>query len=691
MKVLLLAPYKALKEKSGDFERALEAIEARMTEEPKVPNESSGIDVVVGGGTPENHAEWVDALLAWRTHPHTSLVPCCIVADAGFFAKCCLWPHLSSDLVEPELTPSHACDWLASVAAWQHNRMEFSRAGSLRERSPLEIAASLALRKATGRLSIFDDDGEEGFLLTSDGRLSGASVKNLRGAEAFFDFLSWNRGSCHWEERDPGAPHFKPISLYDLTSSGLKLIREGNLLFHFISDIERPIARTDSESALDDGAIPFFAEQRAIYGLIDGRTSPLGLMAASPLSRPRTMGILAKWFSLGDIRAPDEAKRERAQTVPLRAEAAPAPDAKQYRVLIVDDSMLMCNALKRIFSSDARFEVVGCAHDGIEALELIQQSNPDVITLDMQMPRMDGLTTLKHIMVRGPKPVVVLSAFTKETSLLTYEAFKYGAVDVLTKPVQGPGPEMAIQEENVRDRVAQAFQVRMEAAQYIRRKKTGRGARLKQGENPGDPTPEGDPAGCVAAAYCGAGGFPSMLKFLFGLSQMEHFPAVIVCTAMPPYVLDALLPNIQKDCGENGLKIERLKPGSPANCNSCGVYSHEERLIFGEDGMMEQDAFEGDGAEGPFDRLLSSAVRAFGGKVVAMVLSGSEEDAVHGIQEVRNAGGRAYALSRDLCLRPELPDRLLHDGAATEVRSVSELPRILKESLTSFRLSTVAG
>ncbi len=91
----------------------------------------------------------------------------------------------------------------------------------------------------------------------------------------------------------------------------------------------------------------------------------------------------------------------------------------------------------KYFGLDSRFEIVGVAHDGVEALALIEKLKPDVVTLDIQMPRMDGLTALKHIMIRDPRPVVVLSAFTKQTSRLTYESFKYGAVDVCTKPSKG--------------------------------------------------------------------------------------------------------------------------------------------------------------------------------------------------------------------------------------------------------------
>jgi two-component system chemotaxis response regulator CheB len=555
----------------------------------------------------------------------------------------------------------------------------------------LEILTSLALRKATGKLSVFDEEGVEGAMFFKDACLVGAGLSHLRGSEALFDFLTWTRGNYIWEECEHTGRQFEPLPVYELIYQGLKLIRDANLFFHFTHDLDCPITRTESESALDDGAIPFFAEQNALYRLIDGPISPIRLIEASPLSRPRTMNILAKWFSLGDIKSLQEEKlaggEELRDNQPVIIAAQSDTPPEQLRILIVDDSHLMCKVLKNIFSEDPRFEVVGTAHDGVEALNLLDRQKPDIVTLDMQMPRMDGLTTLKHIMVRNPKPVVVLSAFTKDTSLLTYESFKYGAVDVLTKPSNGTDLDMAKQEEEIRSRIVQASHVRIEAAQYIRRKKSSKIQHETPAGDYGSSWNAGESLDCIAAIYCGSGGFPSLLKLLFGLSQVERYPATIICAAMPRRVVEALAPSLQKDCG---IRIERLLPDAVLKNGACYIYSYEECFIL-QGGIVKMErVLDHPVAEGSFDRLLISIDSEYAGQVVALALSGAESDGIHGMRHVLQNGGLTYVPSPELCLQPELPRRLLEDGIAQEVTSMNELSRILEKALKSSCLSPIS-
>ena len=105
-------------------------------------------------------------------------------------------------------------------------------------------------------------------------------------------------------------------------------------------------------------------------------------------------------------------------------------------VLIVDDSTVLRKIIKEMFASDDQLQVVGEAEHGLKALELIPELKPDVVTLDVNMPVMDGLTTIKHIMIKCPTPVVMFSTLTGQGSLETFETLRYGAVDFLQKPSQ---------------------------------------------------------------------------------------------------------------------------------------------------------------------------------------------------------------------------------------------------------------
>ena len=110
---------------------------------------------------------------------------------------------------------------------------------------------------------------------------------------------------------------------------------------------------------------------------------------------------------------------------------------KPVRVLVVDDSAVVRQALTRIFEADGRVEVVGCAPDPYVARDLVVQHTPDVLTLDIEMPRMDGLSFLGKLMQFRPTPTVVLSSLTREGSETALEALRLGAVAVLDKPRGG--------------------------------------------------------------------------------------------------------------------------------------------------------------------------------------------------------------------------------------------------------------
>ena len=107
---------------------------------------------------------------------------------------------------------------------------------------------------------------------------------------------------------------------------------------------------------------------------------------------------------------------------------------RKTRVLVVDDSHLMCRIIRDIINSDPDLEVIGEAHNGYEAIELVRRLKPDVVTLDVEMPKMNGLETLKYIMRVYPRPVIMVSSLTQEGADATIKALEYGAVDFIPKP-----------------------------------------------------------------------------------------------------------------------------------------------------------------------------------------------------------------------------------------------------------------
>src|ERR1700746_2034216 len=134
---------------------------------------------------------------------------------------------------------------------------------------------------------------------------------------------------------------------------------------------------------------------------------------------------------------------------------------KKTRVLVVDDSALMRQMLTSLLQEDPEIEVVDAAPDPLVAREMIKALNPDVITLDVEMPRMDGITFLRKIMTLRPMPVVMISTLTQVGTETTLEALEVGAVDFVAKPTHAVGPAMAALADELRAKVKAAARTRV--------------------------------------------------------------------------------------------------------------------------------------------------------------------------------------------------------------------------------------
>jgi two-component system chemotaxis response regulator CheB len=660
MKILVLDPQNRLTEAISQMQQLRDDVEVIAPESGEMsPSHEHGVDIIVADGSQVCRASFRDGLLSWRTHADTHLVPCWISGDSEPFHDQCLWPSLSIDVVRELREPQTFAAWIDEIHDWQQSRMMIQGQGSLSSTAPIEFITALALRKATGTLRVCNRKAAEGLLVFQGGSLVDARVKHLCGVEGFFELLSWSEGDYIWESEASSSCAIEPQPLTNLVHEALRLVQDANLIFHFAPHLRVRINRTSSESALDDGAVAHFTSIKGIYSLINGKFSIAEIAEASPLSLPRTLSCLAKWFSLGDIGVEQEARRNGS-----------------CRVLIVDDSPFMCKALSASLSRDPAITVQGEAHDGIEALKLIDQLNPDVVTLDLQMPRMDGLTALKHIMIRNAKPVVVLSAFTQRTSPLTYQSFKLGAVDVLTKPSQKSDLSPKMEEEELCRRIREAGAVRIEAAQYIRARKPP-GESAERFSSPELQEPAG-PARGIVVVLCGVGGFAGLVRLLLSIRKRDLPWAVVACLDMPAHVVDALLPNIAKD---STLVVEPLETDHALEAGRCYLCSNDDNWVLRRDAVGIKASPEPTDKSGrqPFDRLLQSAKECFGPDTLVLLLSGNGPDGVKGMIEVKDGGGSVCTLTPDACLKPDLPRRVVEACGAREIKDTSAMAALLEQ------------
>jgi len=172
MKILLLDPSRTVTETVEQIVCAFDDLTVVDAEQSGAsPSDPQGIDVIIGVEDPSTEGQIRDLLLSWRTNPHTCLVPCWVHSHGEPLLNRCLWPRLAIDRFDGSLETSALCNWLSEVSEWQQTRMNIGVSYTLLEHSALELATSLSLRKATGRLTVFDDDGNEGVLDFHGGRL----------------------------------------------------------------------------------------------------------------------------------------------------------------------------------------------------------------------------------------------------------------------------------------------------------------------------------------------------------------------------------------------------------------------------------------------------------------------------------------------------------------------------------------
>lgn len=322
---------------------------------------------------------------------------------------------------------------------------------------------------------------------------------------------------------------------------------------------------------------------------------------------------------------------------------------RPVRVFIVDDSPLLCKAIEKMLQDDPEIEIVGHAMSGQEALNLLPKVDCDICTLDVHMPGMSGITTLKHIMIRFPVPVLMLSAFTAEGSRITFEALRYGAVDFFQKPSRsdtGEADSILAQANILKSRLKRAARVRLDAARYLRLKVRPRElAAACHAKEKG-----------IVVMGATTGGYASLLSLLPNLGAPPATPVLIFLGVAPQYVgpfaeyLKAYLP-----CPVvRGINDSRLQAGS--------IYlvsmSESARLEYrGDDTyLLLNDRSELMGMESGLDLLLYSVSEHFGPRGMVAFLSGDGTEGLEGARELARCGGMVLAQTPDTCLVPELAE-----------------------------------
>ncbi len=347
------------------------------------------------------------------------------------------------------------------------------------------------------------------------------------------------------------------------------------------------------------------------------------------------------------------------------------------RVLVIDDSAVVRQTMTEILSSDPGIRVIGTAADPLIAAERLKEEVPDVITLDVEMPRMDGLTFLKKLMAQHPLPVVMCSSLTESGSETALKALEYGAVDIIQKPKMGTKAFFEESKVNICDAVKAA------ASAHISKRQTSSSLvapKLTADAVIGKATSKAmiQTTDKVIAVGASTGGTEALRIFL---EAMPHdAPGIVIVQHMPEKFTAAFAQRIDglcrisvKEAENNDSVIRGRALIAPGNRHMLLKRSGARYYVEIKDGPLVCRH------RPSVDVLFRSAARYAGKNVVGVIMTGMGDDGAKGMLEMKEAGAYNIAQDEESCVVFGMPRKAIELGAVDKVTALNKIPATVLE------------
>ena len=346
-------------------------------------------------------------------------------------------------------------------------------------------------------------------------------------------------------------------------------------------------------------------------------------------------------------------------------------ERRLIRVLVIDDSAFSRQAITRMLETSPLVEVVGMARDGEEALRKAFELEPDLITLDLEMPRMDGFTFLRLVMAKRPTPVLVISGRSGDEDV--FKALELGAVDFIAKPTPRATPVLGTIEQELIRKVHAIRELRIEKV-------------LERSAGLPSPAPTvaapAAPARRVVVIGSSTGG-PAALMEMFGAFQAPPDCAFLVAQHMPAGFTRGFAERLDRLTALRAVEAEGAEEPEAGMVLVAPGGSHLELESVGSRIVTRlRAALDGDKYSPSADRLFQSAAKRYGAAALALVLTGMGDDGREGVQAIKAAGGSVIAESESTAVIFGMPQQAIRTGAVDRVLPLGEIAQEIQSGMS---------
>jgi two-component system, chemotaxis family, protein-glutamate methylesterase/glutaminase len=333
--------------------------------------------------------------------------------------------------------------------------------------------------------------------------------------------------------------------------------------------------------------------------------------------------------------------------------------SERIRVLVVDDSALMRKLIPAILARDSSIEVVGTAMDGAFALKKIEELRPDVVTLDLEMPRMDGLEMLRLIMRRAPLPIILFSTHSTKGGYATLKALALGAVDFLAKPKDAAAGHL----EEIADQLIAKIKVAKRAA---KRKLPPVTVKEELPKLAKASRPALAPRRVIAVGISTGG--PNALQYVLSQIPTDFLSTIVVVQHMPEGFTEMFAKRLDECCP---LEVQEARSGDLLLAGRVLICPGNRHMMVRRmprgDMVVLSDGPPVNGHRPSADVLFHSVAQEFSLMSVGVLMTGMGEDGAEGLGAIKAAGGMTIAQSEDTCVVSGMPRAAILKGYANKV------------------------